>query len=483
MTSKGSVRDMIDKGELRLDDGSLRVESIDTEYKSASKGIPESMWDTYSSFANTNGGRIILGVSEIDGKPVVTGVDDLDRMVNDIWTCLHNPQKVSVNLISGDIVTKEVDGKSVIVLDVPRADRRLRPVYVNGRREGGTFRRGGEGDFMCTMDEVDSMIRDSAGSVDDRILTGMGIGDLDLEAVEEYRNELRSVSPDSLLNRLDLENFLKAVRALDSDGDREGLTVAGLLMFGRNDRILHWNNAFSLDYYECVDNWPDWEYRLSTRDTTWVGNVYNFYNRLVGKLSTLSSGTSIPNGFDRAITTDMQTAIREAVLNALVNADYAGPEGVRIVKRPNTLTISNYGDFRIPIEKAEAGGHSDPRNPSIARMFDLIGKVERVGLGVMRIMSIWEGCGFARPEYVLEYGPPRVVLRLSFMSATNDSVTNEAIMSMMEGNDRISVNSMASALGITPSALYSRVQSLKAIGAVERSGGTRGRWVVRRGRA
>lgn len=107
----------------------------------------------------------------------------------------------------------------------------------------------------------------------------------------------------------------------------------------------------------------------------------------------------------------------EAVVNALVNADYAGPEGVRVVRRPDALTVSNYGDLRIPIDEAMAGGRSDPRNPTVAGMLRLIGWAELSGSGMGRMASVWEGSGLGRPELDAEYGPPRVVLRLGLRPA------------------------------------------------------------------
>lgn len=99
-------------------------------------------------------------------------------------------------------------------------------------------------------------------------------------------------------------------------------------------------------------------------------------------------------------------------MNALVNDDYAGPEGVRIIRRPEALEISNYGDLRIPLREAEAGGRSDPRNPTMARMFRLIGRADFTGSGIGSTRSIWQGAGLGIPEYVLSYDPPRVTVRL-----------------------------------------------------------------------
>ena len=136
MEIREAFRNIVDRSEFLIEGSDLCSESVDVEYKSASKGLPESMWSTYSAFANTEGGIIVLGVSEVDGKPTITGIADPDKMVQDIWTCLHNHQKVSVNLIQ-DIKTLEVDGKSIIILEVPRADRRLyRDANERGRAAG-----------------------------------------------------------------------------------------------------------------------------------------------------------------------------------------------------------------------------------------------------------------------------------------------------------------------------------------------------------
>ena len=75
-------------------------ETQDWEFKSAAGGLPGSLWETYSAMANTEGGLIVLGVSEKDGCWVPTGVGDAARLQSDLWNLLNNPQKVSLNLLS-----------------------------------------------------------------------------------------------------------------------------------------------------------------------------------------------------------------------------------------------------------------------------------------------------------------------------------------------------------------------------------------------
>ena len=39
-------------------------ERVTLECKKAQNGVPNSLWETYSAFANTNGGILLLGVYE-----------------------------------------------------------------------------------------------------------------------------------------------------------------------------------------------------------------------------------------------------------------------------------------------------------------------------------------------------------------------------------------------------------------------------------
>ena len=130
------------------------------EAKQALGGLPESIWETYSAFANADGGIILLGVEELEDK-TLHALDLLDPqwLIDDFLTILNDTSQVSVNILTEeDIQIHEIDGKHIISITVPKADPRCRPVYVDGDVLRGTYRRSGEGDYRCTPEEIEAML-------------------------------------------------------------------------------------------------------------------------------------------------------------------------------------------------------------------------------------------------------------------------------------------------------------------------------------
>ena len=113
-------------------------ERVTLECKKATKGVPTSLWDTYSAFANTYGGTILLGVVErMDEQDnakrfEIVGVEDADKIRKDLWNTVNSREKVNINLLyDDDIQTIDIDGRKVIAINVPRADYTVRPIYIN----------------------------------------------------------------------------------------------------------------------------------------------------------------------------------------------------------------------------------------------------------------------------------------------------------------------------------------------------------------
>ena len=131
------------------------------EAKQALGGLPESIWETYSAFANADGGVILLGVEELPDKSL-HALDLLDPkwLLEDFRAGLNDPDLVSVNILTEEHVQiRNVDGKWIVVVTVPRAPAEKRPVYIRQDGRWIAFCRHGEGDFRCTEAEMARMYR------------------------------------------------------------------------------------------------------------------------------------------------------------------------------------------------------------------------------------------------------------------------------------------------------------------------------------
>lgn len=162
------------------------------EIKKARGGLPVSIWETYSAFANCYGGVIILGMRENkDGTWTATGLRDEAKVRKDFWDTINNHNKVSVNLLKDkDIKTYTVNNGNIIMsITVPMAKREQKPVYINDDIFNGTFRRNWEGDYHCSKAEVLAMLRDETEiTADMKVLDKMSLSDINIETLHGYRN-------------------------------------------------------------------------------------------------------------------------------------------------------------------------------------------------------------------------------------------------------------------------------------------------------
>lgn len=325
--------------QLSLFDDVAFYESADVEFKAARGGLPGSLWETYSAFANSNGGTIFLGIVERDdGPPEFQGVRDPDKLLDSLWSLAHNRGKVSANLLSeNDVEVIDNDGKNIIRIHVRRASRNERPVFLDNDPMGKTFRRDHTGDYRCTPDEVRRMFADQAPEqADSRILSDFGWEDIDIDSMRKYRNRILASSP---THPWLLEDDLGLLRKLggwrrDRRTGQEGLTVAGLLMFGRDEAIRAPEALpqYQLDYRERLGEEPEqrWSDRL-TIDGAWESNLFQFYSRVMPRLAaTIKTPFQIDPALYRYDDTSVGAALREGVVNALIHADYSGQGGIVI---------------------------------------------------------------------------------------------------------------------------------------------------------
>lgn len=386
------------------------------EAKKAQGGLPHSIWETYSAFANTLGGVILLGVVEDDNKQLeAVGVPDPDQLVKEFWNIVNNINKVSVNILStSDVSVESVDGKSIVVINVPRAQRADRPVYLLDNPLRESYRRNGEGDYRCTQEEVRAMLRDAAMRTQDMIvLENMDIEALNRESLHSYRTRMQACRPGHVWEGNSDQEFLYKIGAVGRD--RQGTlhpTGAGLLMFGNEYEIVKEFPNYFLDYREKMDPQVRWTDRFVSSSGDWSGNLYDFYFRVYNRLALdIRTPFQMKNG-SRVDDTPIHEALREALANCLINADYYGRQGIVIEKRPESFSFSNPGGFRVDVEAAISGGISDPRNAVLIKMFNLINIGERAGSGIPNIFRIWNKEGWPAPVIRESFDPERITVSL-----------------------------------------------------------------------
>lgn len=483
------------------------------EFKLARGGFPKSFWETYSAFANTAGGVVVLGIEETSAGPKAVGVPDPEALVQDLWNGLNNPQMASANLlIDSDVAIEDVDGAKLVVIKVPRADRLQRPLYINNSMNAGTYRRSGDGDYHCTMEAIRAMVRDSFdGAIDRDILDEIGLDALNDDSVRSYRNEFSSLRPQHPWNDLLDNEFLLRLGAIGRSQEDGKLhpTKAGLLMFGEAWRIV---DAFPNYFLDCrqVSDGRRWDNRITSDSGDWSGNVYDFWKRASRMLC---EGLPVPfelgSGLRRIDDTPQHEAVREGLTNALVHADYYGRTGIVAIQRRETVEFSNPGCLRIPVEVVEGGGVSDPRNKTLMTMFNLIGSGEKAGSGfdMLRSAARYAGVSDPRLEEFLE--PDRTKLTLYVQmdgaklpgshglkrdagsvidvgNAGNENVgnagnvgsTEAAVLQCMKIENSASAGSIAEQTGLSKRQIERTIKKLRESGRIERVGGTRGYWKI-----
>ena len=390
------------------------------EVKKAKGGLPRSLWDTYSAFANCYGGIIILGVSENeDGSWNTTGLNNEAKLRKDFWDTINNITKVSVNLLTDDNVkTYKIGNDTIMVITVPPASREQRPVYINNDIFKGTFRRNWEGDYHCTPSEVRAMLRDQTEqTMDMKVLEDWFIEDLNPETIQSYRNMHRNWKPGHVWGMLEDAEYLRNIGAaafLKEDGKLHP-TAAGMLMFGNEYSIVRVFPEYFLDYREMLDPSIRWTDRLQSSSGEWSGNIFDFYFRVYNKIV---KDIKIPFkliGGERVDDTPVHKALREALANCLVNTDFYIPRGVVIKKDNDKLVLENPGYIRTGKIQMRRGGESDPRNKGLMKMFNLINIGERAGSGVPDVFRTWDEQGWEEPIIEERYGDAaRTCLLLSF---------------------------------------------------------------------
>jgi ATP-dependent DNA helicase RecG len=356
----------------------LRRVGTDTatvEAKAARKALPKDLWRTISSFSNTpgrGGGLIILGLDE-DTDFSIVGVDEpkktqatLDGLLAET---MEPPIRASIEII-------DVDEKQLVVAEIPEASFRDKPVYnKNKGLPRGACIRSGDSNRDLNDFEIQMMLASRGTPDDDRQpVPGSSISDLDdglrrgfLERIRRKRN----FDGDSD------EAVLENVRVLVRDEDDLVVSVAGMLALGKDpSRFFERLSITYVEYPSTVAGEDPGGVRFE--DSIEIGDlpIPKAVDAVLARLGrTLKKKAVISGGLRQDIWEFPETAIREALVNALGHRTYhplSASSPVQIELYPDRLTMRNPGGLFGPISEEDLGepGVSADRNPTLMRILE-----------------------------------------------------------------------------------------------------------------
>jgi ATP-dependent DNA helicase RecG len=387
----------------------------DVEFKEAQRDVPKEAYKSVSAFANTAGGWLVFGVEEKGKQFNIVGVIEVDKVQNDFLSQLRSTDKFNRPVrVEEDQLSHE--GKTLLVFFIPEADRREKPIYLNGDLDQTYIRSGGL-DIRATPDEIGRFLRDASGERhDSRVL------DFDIErcfdpgAIRWYRElfQQRNPSQDASLSDGD---FLYHWGFLTEQKGHIYPTVASILMFGAQPSVLQilsrpvvdcqWINTASGEN-QLEQRWEDRLVHEGNLVSAWKA-LLDFYFRHAERPFSIEADT-----LQRSDMPPDYIAFREAAINLLIHQDYVDQGRTPFIHFYRDCTkFWNPGDAFATTEALLESGEKEIRNPRIVRSFRQIGLSEQAGTGIRAIYSNWRQLGRVPPIIVNEKGRKSFELRLN----------------------------------------------------------------------
>lgn len=376
-------------------------ESSELEFKKCENKLPSSFWETYSAFANTSGGVVILGLEENPEKNEIIGVSEPEKIIRDLWNTVSNKSKVSHNVLNNeDIKSLEIEEKILIFVEIKEASTDNKPVYINNNYKD-IFLRKGEADVRVTPEEFRNLLIDAVPKT--LLLDNFSMNDLDLATIREFKSEVERKYPAQNYKDLSEEEFLKKIGAirLDRRDNKYKITDGCLLFLGKNISITDYYSKFYLDYFYRGKENERWIDRVSSAEpNSKEMNIYNFYKIVFEKIKiNLKENFQLDENATRKKKIEyLEIAAREALANSLIHANYSADfPKVKIEMFDGWINFSNSGKMLVTREQYLQGGHSVIRNEILVKLAMLCGIVERQGFGGLNIYKSAEELSYQFP--------------------------------------------------------------------------------------
>jgi ATP-dependent DNA helicase RecG len=347
-------------------------EKIDVEFKKSRNEITKDVYDTVCSFNNRNGGHIFLGV--LDNKTILGVEEDaIDKMLKDFSTAINNPGKIYPPIYLKPEVYEIEPGKKIIYVYVPEG--------TQVRRHNGKFMdRTYEGDIDITLNEelVYKLYSRKQGSYFvNKVYCGFGLDFLDANVINKARKLAMAKRDKHPWGTMSDEEILRSTGLIltDMEKNKEGITLAAILLFGKDSSIMSVLPQFKTDAIYRVKNLD----RYDDREVV-ITNLIDSYDILMEFGKKHLNDSFVMEGIQSISARDK--ILREIVSNLLGHRDFSSGYPAKFIIESDQILTENanlaHGNGELHLDSFEPF----PKNPPIAKVFREIGYADELGSGM-----------------------------------------------------------------------------------------------------
>lgn len=378
------------------------------EAKRATREMPSDLPETLSAFSNTfDGGVILLGIDESSGFSI-TGVQDVERMSGRVAQACRDELDPPIRPM---LSSEEVDGKKVVIVEVPELQAREKPCFIKSRGlVNGAFLRIGGTNRKLTAYETAVLVANRAQPVDDaRPANSAAVEDLDPDLVSAMIARVRA-RRGAAFARVDDETVLRQLGVVTNEGTP---TLAGILALGRFPQQFFPQLDMTFSFFASPDREPMADGTRFLDSASIDGPMPVMLDEALRRIRLNMRHRAVIHGAGRVDVPDYpEAALREALSNAMMHRDYSGmAQGtqVRIEMFSDRIEIESPGGLYGPVstESLQAGDAvSSSRNAVLAKLLeDVVGPdgeaiAENRGSGIATMQRALRDARLGPPEFI-----------------------------------------------------------------------------------
>ncbi|GHU95175.1 ATPase AAA [Clostridia bacterium] len=397
------------------------------------------------AFANSDGGTVYVGVHD-NGE--VLGLENAQEDLLSVNNSLRDSIKPDITLFAHSHI-ETVDGKEIIVIDVQRGSNR--PYYIAGKgiRPEGVYVRHGAASVPATDTAIRKMIRETDG-----------------DSYEKLRSVEQSL------------DFTSSSAEFAKRNVPFGAAQMGTLGIVSVDGVF--TNLGLLLSEQCVHTIKTAVFQDTTQQV--FSDRHEFSGSLFSQINDVYDYLDMHNQtqatFDKLLRIDRrdypETALREALLNAVVHREYATSGSVFVKIYSDRIEFISPGGLMNGIEIGDImSGYSVCRNANLAAVFYRLQLIEAYGTGILKIFEAYKAAP-KQPKIDITPNVFKLTLpNLNAVAASVEPTPQDSVLRYVREHGSISRKQAEDLLGVSQTAAGVVLKKMIDNGELSKSGRTR----------